>query len=190
LSAVDEMGRLTSDVQFLREASVRSDLGLSADQTARLSHVWEEWGPRPPDGPGGFPPPMPMAEQAAKGASELKAELTAILTAAQMDRLAQISRRLRAVAAFSDPDVEAALGLSDGQKQVIGDLQSQFDDRRHRGRGPDFGRPDDQDSINTINAIADRLTPEQKQIWQGLIGKPFTGSFSRFGPGPGPGFGP
>ena len=190
LSAVDEMGRLTSDVQFLREPSVQKDLALSPDQITKLSHLWSEWGPRPGSAPGGFQPPMPMDEQAAKGVGQLKTELSAILNPAQMDRLAQISRRVRSVAAFSDPDVEQALELTDAQKTVIGQLQNQFDNRRHRGRGPDSGPPDDQDSNNTVISILERLTPDQKQTWQTLVGKPFTGDLSHFGPGPGRGRGP
>jgi eukaryotic-like serine/threonine-protein kinase len=194
LSAMDEMGRLMFDIHLLDDESVQRDLDLSPDQTAKIKSLDEPWSPGPPrepGGPGNFPPPpRPTPEQVAARTTQAQASLNSILSAAQLQRLRQVSRQIRGVAAFSDPDVQQALALTDAQKQTIRKLRADLNDHRHMRRGPGELSPDADlaDNSAMVKLIVNQLAPIQRQSWAELTGKPFTGSFYHFGPGFG--FGP
>jgi serine/threonine protein kinase len=64
-------------------------------------------------------------------ARSIQSELNNILSAAQAERLRQITRQVRGPAAFNDPDVLAALALSPDQRNAIRAIQS-----RYRGAPP------------------------------------------------------
>jgi uncharacterized membrane protein len=59
-------------------------------------------------------------------ANALQTELNSILTAAQGDRLRQISRQLRGPGAFNDPDVLKALALTPDQRAAIRRIQARY----------------------------------------------------------------
>jgi hypothetical protein len=69
--------------------------------------------------------------------AEREAALARLLTPHQLNRLRQISRQVRGVFAFSDPDVAAALSLTSPQKQAVRAAQAQFYNfARHGPHGP------------------------------------------------------
>jgi serine/threonine protein kinase len=136
-------------------------------------------------------PILGFAEAAAakeKGARE-------VLTPAQLRRLRQIDLQFRAVAAFRDPEVVAALKLTDAQKERIrtidGDRFSgpgRRDDPGKPGRKPD---PDRRPPADKVREVLEKvLTGEQVARWKEVTGEPFQGKVFRPGPPPGPRPGP
>lgn len=98
-------------------------------------------GPFGKGGPFGFGPGAPMGQRDGSRstattqqrqtevenlANTLQSELNAILTAAQGDRLRQISRQLRGPGAFNDPDVLRALAPTPDQRIAIRRIQAKY----------------------------------------------------------------
>ena len=125
------------------------------------------------DGPFGKGGTNPFVQEQA----ESEAELKTVLSAAQFQRLEQISRQLRGIGAFSDPEVIAALGLTRDQKMAAQDLQAQVSDAMH-GR-PVIGPGGDHRSVvqhgATVKFVSSLLRRKQR-IWDGLTGTQYHGS--------------
>jgi serine/threonine protein kinase len=184
LAAGDEMDRFKFEGRLLDDPSVQRDLGLTPDQVSKLQPLREQMRP-------GEPPNETQAQLSAK-TNQLKAELNSILTNAQMQRLSEIFRRLRGDAAFSDPDVQAALNLTSAQMDAIRKIRSEHGNHRGPGGpggphgpggrppGPGFGPPPDNAAMKLI---LNQLTPAQTAIWNSLIGKPFAQDDYQFGRG-------
>ena len=112
-------------------------------------------------------------------AKETREAIHAIFSAPQYARLVQISLQVGTVATFLDPSVSAALKLDEAQAR---DLQTIQDDARHtlqtelrEGKLTNAGlrhRASELRKEGREKAL-DRLTSEQRQIWETLIGPPF-----------------
>ena len=126
---------------LLRRDDVQTDLQLTSDQKTKLQDLMTsmrgnrgERGARTggQGGNGGTPPTD--AERQARRAemqsrmAEMKKNIDAILTPAQITRLDEISIQLRGNMALLESDVQNKLGLSNEQKGKIKDLQSKMQD--------------------------------------------------------------
>lgn len=175
----------TSPQHLLSQKSVQDELQLSRDQVAIVTELAEarhelsrnrnftpnsreEWRQK-------------MGDLAAK---EDKA-LEDMLAPPQAKRLQQIALQQRGAFALAEPEVAAAVGLSDEQKTKIQSIGKQvfsgMPGRSHH-RPPDWKKAKEQ--------ILSLLTADQKQKWDKLTGEPFTGEIRRgppfFGPMPVP----
>jgi serine/threonine protein kinase len=194
---LSDLTALQSAGQFwiLDSPDVLTDLRATPEQKARLAdlhsqvdrqlHDWFERSGRLPEKP---KPILGFAEAAAakeKGARD-------ILTPDQLRRLKQIDLQLKEVSAFRDPEVVAALKLTDAQKERIRNIEGDRfsrppgarDDRGKPGGKPE---PDRRSPAEKAREVREKvLTAEQVARWKGMAGEPFRGQVFRPGPPPGP----
>src|SRR5262249_34770926 len=136
---------------MLREPSVRDDLKLNTEQRARIDTMLLEV-PGPPgefgDGPGGPPPEPRRQTKYATFMDEVTAHENVIvetLSKDQLHRLRQIGLHAGGPAAFRQPEIARALGLTAEQLDRIRRIEPERkgDRRGGPGRGgPDRGGPD------------------------------------------------
>ncbi len=108
-------------------------------------------------------------------------EAKKILTPPQRIRLRQIDLQRKGARAFEEADVMTALKLTAQQNEQIRAIQNKpfgWVAECHSGPGdpakpPPQGRPP-AEKFSAIEQIKDVLTPQQKQRWRELVGKPFT----------------
>jgi serine/threonine protein kinase len=194
-----DLTALQSSAQFnlLNSPDVLTDLRATESQRSRIAdlysreerelHEWFERSGRQSSGE--RPKPiLRIAEAAAakeKGARE-------ILTAEQLRRLRQIDLQLKEVSAFRDPDVVAALKLTDAQMGRIRKIEEPPFSGPGRPGGP--GRkpePDRRSPADKAREVREKvLTPEQLTRWHEITGEPFRGKVFRPGGPPGPRPGP
>jgi serine/threonine protein kinase len=176
---------------LLSGPDVKDDLGLTAQQRARLADVFQEIWDHGPLRHLDFPR-MTKGERSQQLLAEMKEHesvIAGILTPAQFERLRQIALQIHGLHAFREPDIIAALSLTPEQQEQIRNI-----DRGPPHRpGPPGGPPRRpgppgrrvRESAEAVSQVMRILTPEQVARWQELVGKPF---IARHGPPPdGPG---
>lgn len=123
-----------------------------------------------------------------------------LLKPAQRQRLDEIRLQVQGAHAYTDANVIKELGLTDDQKFLIGAIQDEARGKMMEILPPPPGQPGQrpgpprqppnfagiQKKTAEMNKAADEkfqklLTNEQKEKWQKLLGKPFTGEI-RMGP--------
>jgi hypothetical protein len=160
--------RWEADGAFLmRDPHVRAELQLTPDQARRVDRAFPP--PPPGKGPGKGPrPPDPS--------QETKNELVKSLTVQQRQRLRQISIQLRAPMVFNDPEVIDPLNLYPLRQQIREILTEEFGGLGpFRPGGPKQPPGADKDAkARALERILDLLTPEQRESWRALVGKPYT----------------
>jgi serine/threonine protein kinase len=119
VTAMDRAASVRFKVLLLHEPAVQRDLTLSPAQRSGVDQLDADAYQLlpPPDASNQTAKETPQQVQART--DRVRAALDALLTVGQSTRLDQLSRQRRGVAAFSDPDVEAALHLTDDQKMLI-----------------------------------------------------------------------
>jgi hypothetical protein len=140
---------------------------------------------------------LPRAEQAAKNRevaatmADLTRKLTAeflpklreVLNDEQLTRLRQIQLQAQGIEAFSEPEVAAALALSESQSKQIAELRSEYS-RKQQDLDGDFQSRFAK--IRELNAERDKkalelLSADQKAQLASLHGKPFDTTQLGFG---------
>jgi pantoate kinase len=111
-------------------------------------------------------------------ASSLKA-LGEFLKPEQLARLKQISYQVRGVIAFSDPEVQKKLNLTDSQKS---DIQAMVQELGTESRTIFQDNQDDREAAmkkiqelgkQTLSKAEAKLNDEQQKSWKELLGAPF-----------------
>jgi serine/threonine protein kinase len=180
---------------FLNQPAVLDDLGLSAEQRARVAAMsaridrqrmesFKEFGRLSPE---------ERRQRFLDLARANEKEVTAVLTPRQLQRLRQIALQLRGLGAFRDSDVAPTLKLTAGQRDRIRTIEAETFfvpmDVRGPGSPPRDPRKELEQKLQRAGErIQAVLTEEQKRKWQEMIGEPFKGPRVFFPP-PGP-FGP
>jgi chromosome segregation ATPase len=97
----------------------------------------------------------------------------------QLTRLKQINNQLRGAQAFSDPEIQKKLNLSDSQKS---DIQSIAQESQQEMRTIFQENQDDREAAmkkiaelrkTTLTKVEGKLNDEQQKTWKELIGAPF-----------------
>lgn len=186
------MGMNTDPLRLAFRADVQRDLGVSADQKAKLDALRSEAGGRGAPGAGGgrggagggggnVDREAMRAEMEKRRAENLK-KLEGILNANQMKRLREIGIQLRGNRAVLDPQVQKDLGLSEEQKTRINSLMETFQQgvrammEEMRGGGGDMQAM--RERMQKNNAALDAelgkiLTGEQTGKLKAMGGKEF-----------------
>ncbi len=182
LGATDEMYRLFFDMQLLSNDSIRSELGLSSEQIARINEL------SPPSETEKMASPFELIKflsrqkpgEVIKTANDTRIKLMSIFRPDQWVRLQQLSRQCRGILAFEDPDVADALALTPAQSQTLRTIRMgllvRFHERppgsvpRNSSHGDEnMGFPRDEESMKSILT---QLTPLQLETWKNLLGPP------------------
>lgn len=156
------------------------------------------------EGPGG-PLDRFKEQRTIEEARANDAAFSAILTTEQLGRLSQIALQCQGPMAFRELDIARTLRLTAAQKEQIHQIVIElifrheepfrpapqgFGERDRRERDKLDGEKRDQRVREGVQRILQLLTPEQRQAWDKLAGRPFIGPFAFPGPFGGPGFGP
>jgi hypothetical protein len=153
--------------------SVRDELNLPGEVRDSIDEVLRS---APPRGRG--MPRSPGDTAAFQEHLKRETELLSGLSPEQTTRLQQIAWQQRGAFALGDPEVAAALELTEGQRQEV---RQTLDDYRRRAfgrrRGPAEGGNDDS-TQKTEERLWQVVTDSQRATWQGMIGEPFRGSVS------------
>jgi hypothetical protein len=175
---------------FLSEPPVQKELRITEEQKKRLDLIFKDIRDK-----GGDPARIERASRLKSDETgqqllrEMKAHdaaIEAILTKEQLHRLDQLVIQKQGLNAFQDPLVVAALGLTREQRAQIRELGGMHPRRVGGPDGPPLaprkrefegpGRPpfEGRGRVEMERAL-NVLTPEQRVIWRGLVGKPFFG---------------
>jgi hypothetical protein len=196
LAAVDEFVRTNFQIRLLSEPDVLKDLGLTTQQSVSASTLVSQIGSKPP--PIARPDSTQMTSAQIKDVmseaiASRQASLNGILSPVQVKRLAEISRQIRGIFAFSDGDVAAAISLTPSQKNAVRSACAEFHNRRHHGPkshggdGPKPPRDEDgpspftneseqADMQATVDRVLAQLTAHQVEAWQNLTGQKYPGN--------------
>jgi serine/threonine protein kinase len=161
--------RWEADAAFLlRDPHVRTELKLTPEQVQRTDLAFT---PPPSKGPTSKGPLRPFDPT-----PEVRIALIKMLTAQQRQRLHQISIQIRAPMVFTEPEVLEPLNLYPKRQQIRQILLEEF-----AGFGPPKPGspkpppgPDRDAKARALERILELLTPEQRESWRALIGKPYT----------------
>jgi hypothetical protein len=160
-------GGFQSDpISLLRNAAVRKELEIEADQQKQIEAVQKE-----------------MSDEMEKVRKEISVKYTEkaekLLQPQQVERLNQISLQLRGVAALTDADVVKKIGLSDDQVKEIKDKQAEGQKKIAALR--DDTSSDFQERMNkmreirteTDKAVLGVLSESQQKTYTTMKGKEF-----------------
>jgi Spy/CpxP family protein refolding chaperone len=188
--------------------AVQEDLKVTDEQAKQLKEWSEKFREKSREimkekgveigGKGGF---GKIDDEMRKKLNEANAEVTKVayqqlgdvLTKEQVERVKQISRQQMGMRVFSDPEVVAALNLTDSQKSSLEGLSGDFQKESREvfgdfGKGK-FDREKFQESQTKVEKIqkeytakmTDVLDDTQKAKYKELIGTPFDTAQLRFG---------
>lgn len=106
----------------------------------------------------------------------MERDLAASLSAAQMDRLTQLSRQYRGPLTFTDPDVRQAVTLSDEQEKASFEIIEKC--KLDSSLNPDLSVVHAsalraEEAQKAVGQILSMLNATQLAQWQDLLGKPF-----------------
>ena len=121
--------RAAGELYLLAQPSAHDDLRLDESQRAKVADLSERAGRRWIEAfgdPARRRPPFERARLALEQARANEAEVDAILTSAQRARLRQIALQSEGPAAFREPEVVEALGLTPGQRERIRAIEEEF----------------------------------------------------------------
>jgi eukaryotic-like serine/threonine-protein kinase len=173
--------RDTGQPYLLIQPTALDDLRLDEGQRARVAELSARAGARWTDAfgdPARLPPPADRVRIGLELARANEAEVDAILTPPQRVRLRQIALQSEGPAAFREPEVVEALGLTAAQRDRIRAIEDAalFGQLREMQSGKpldDAGKP----AMGRILAV---LTAEQARRWNELAGEPIRGPLSTF----------
>jgi serine/threonine protein kinase len=180
--------RAAGQLYVLAQPSALEDLRLDEVQRKRVTELSARAGKRWWD-LFGHPIRLPLAErsrQALELARSNEREIEDILTPAQRSRLGQIALQSEGAAAFREPEVLAALGLTPGQRDRIRAIEEEALFARLRTAGQAANAEPEDPPIEKVNRTDGRilavLTEEQARRWSGMIGEPLKGTINPFPP--------
>ena len=162
-------------LSLLGQESVQKELKLSDEQIKKVKELAEKQGGGRPDFQG-----LSREEITKKMAERRKAQdeaVAKILDAKQLKRTKQLTLQRQGTRALSDPEVAAALKLSDDQKEKLKDIQTKA--REAAGGSPRGDRSEEAQKKRaearkaTEEKIMGVLTADQKTKLKELQGEPF-----------------
>jgi hypothetical protein len=183
-TAQNTPGALSNAILLLDQKSIQEELKLDKDQAAKVTEALKKQmtvrqGIRDLE-----------ADERPKKIAELDKEseklAQGILKPEQAKRLKQIMLQVVGARAFQQPDVVAALKLTDAQKEQVADVMKEIGDQVKGLRGPGGSPAAVQKKMQELTKtgrekIVKTLTPEQQAKWKEMSGDPFKGEL-RIGP--------
>jgi serine/threonine protein kinase len=173
--------RAAGQLYLLIQPTALDDLHLDDGQRARVSELSARAAARWKDAfgdPARLPPPSERVRIALEQARANEAEVDAILTPPQRVRLRQIALQSEGPAAFREPEVVEALGLTPAQRERIRAIEDEA--LFGRIREMQSGKPPEDAGKPAMGRILALLTAEQARRWNDLAGDPIRGPLSTF----------
>ncbi len=152
----------TDPISLLRNAAIREELEIEADQAKQIEAVRER-----------------MTADLDKSRREITAkyqgEVDKVLQPQQAERLQQISLQLRGLAALTDPEVSKKLSLSEAQLKEIATKREEGQKKSQEVQGFDREAFDKRREIReeTDKAVLGVLSEDQQKQYTALKGKEF-----------------
>jgi eukaryotic-like serine/threonine-protein kinase len=164
---------------LLREPEVLDDIEATPDQRVKIAEMTSRF-ERPRRGHPRNDQEMNPGEHrrlALQVARKNESELEGILNSDQLQRLPQIALQCQGPRAIREPDIMNLLKLTADQRKQLTEIENET--LFHGGddflKGPpsldDFG----QRVNNAMNEMLEVLTPEQRQLWKKVTGRPYLG---------------
>ena len=176
---------------LINNASVQKEIKMTDDQVAKVKEMNEGLKDKRPqftkDGNR-----EELAEKMTAYNKEVEKGIAGILKPEQMKRFKQIQRQQMYVGAFRDPEVVAALKLTDDQKEQLKtlgeDVGKDLRELRQGAQKGDFaeiGKKTAALNKEAMQKASAMLTAEQKNAWKEIVGEPFEMKmeFGNFGKG-------
>jgi Spy/CpxP family protein refolding chaperone len=172
---------------LLRNEEVRKELEIDEDQLAALTEIGKKSMPERPEGVN----MREMDEEARKKffaemqakmqakAKEVKEQVAEVLTPGQLDRLNQISIQVRGAGALQDPEVAAALKITDEQKKQLTEKGEEVREKmREKMREAFTGGKGGPEAFQTLRTemeteVLSVLTEEQRKEFESMKGEKF-----------------
>lgn len=155
---------------LLRQEAVQEDLGLTDDQKQQLRRLaagQQRGGDRPNLRDMSQEERREWMAEMRERMEAAEKKMSDILTEEQRTRLKQIRLQVMGPAAVGEPEFAKELGLTDEQREKIGQLRERVRQAREDGSNDETLRE------RMANAVKDMLTPEQREKLETLRGKPF-----------------
>jgi eukaryotic-like serine/threonine-protein kinase len=174
--------RAAGQLNLLSQAAVLDDLGLDERQRAKVGELSARAAMQSKNSFRDIGK-VPVAERergSLKQARANGAELNALLTADQLHRLHQIGLQADVPAAFREPEVAAALGRTDEQRDRIRTIEEEEFLGLLRWFRPDLlpadtvRNPAPKPKPSKNERLLGLLTEEQARKWREVTGAPFT----------------
>lgn len=177
---------------LLGNEGVQKELKLDADQTVKANELAaktrEKMGEafnsaRELEGQERMNKMRELSQEINAGAKKEAAEF---LKADQLSRLTQIDYQVRGASAFSDPEVQAKLKITDDQKSAIKEIgqesmeamRSLFSNAGNGGNREEMRTKMAELQKSTREKVEGKLTDDQKKAWKELLGAPFEVKFA------------
>jgi len=173
--------RAAGQLYLLIQPTALDDLRLDEGQRSKVAELSARAAVRWTEAfgdPARLPRPAERVRIALEQARANEAEVDLILTPPQRIRLRQIALQSEGPAAFREPEVVEALGLTTGQRERIRAIEEEalFDQIREM----QSGKPPEEAGNPAMGQILAILTAEQARRWNELAGDPIRGPLSAF----------
>ena len=173
--------RAAGELYLLAQPAALEDLHLDEGQRRKVADLSARAGKRWIDAfadPAHLPAPGERTRIALEQVRANELEIESILTAVQGRRLRQIALQSEGPAAFREPEVVEALGLTPDQRVRIRAIEEEALFRQIREIRS--GKSSDSAGTPALDRIAALLTPDQVLRWHALTGEPIRGTLSTF----------
>ena len=173
--------RAAGELYLLAQPAALDDLRLDEGRRAKVADLSRRAGRRWMESFGDPGHPLHPAERvrvALEQARANEAEVDAILAPSQRVRLRQIALQSEGPAAFREPEVVEALGLTPGQRDRIRAIEEES--LFGQLRDPQSGKAPEEAGKPAMERIAAILTAEQAVRWNGIAGEPIRGPLNAF----------
>jgi serine/threonine protein kinase len=173
--------RAAGQLYLLVQPTALDDLRLDEGQRARVAELSARAAARWREAFGDPARLIPSSERVRIGLEQARAneaEVEAILLPAQRVRLRQIALQSEGPAAFREPEVVEALGLTAGQRERIRAIEEEFVFRQMRET--QSGKVAEGAGMPAMERILALLTTDQARRWKEMAGEPIRGALSVF----------
>jgi hypothetical protein len=182
---LDEVLRVKYASSLLLQPGIAQELRLSDAQTKSLKQLATAF---LKTSPGGRIDVRNLTQDQRRdlalfGATQHMAALEQILSPAQLQRLLEISRQIRGLYAFTDPDVVAGLSLTPVQQERIRSEEEAFVDAELAATTEFQPDVESLQKKKAVDGVLESLTPAQREAWRAMTGDAYSGPVPHFSQG-------
>jgi hypothetical protein len=185
ISIVEGAGQLI----LLGEKDIQADLMLDEAERRRFDAIAQKFAEQRATMLQGYQD-LSMSERRSRFVELARASEQAtqsVLDAEKIERLKQIITQLQGITAFNRPEIADALKLTDIQRQAMRQIGEEtfirLSDHSESAEKGSFHATWQELMHAAMDKCLAQLTPDQREIWKNMIGRPFHGHISVVVPG-------